>query len=153
MRLWLLRTIHFAASLETILISELNWYFHKVSAINMRVVVWFLPFSAVFTNLFLSSALSDNASGRTRRFLWVTHDRRLIFPPGTVLDLKPTLQIPFLKKEEPPDGIHSDIQISWFFYSKREILLKNRETLLIYHQRKLIWKPCFPWNVVYNLLQ
>lgn len=64
------------------------------------------------------SGIKTASASRSKRFLWITHDRRLIFPPGTVLDLKPTLQIPFLKKEEPPNGIHSDIQISWFFYSE-----------------------------------
>ncbi|CAL8125926.1 unnamed protein product [Orchesella dallaii] len=58
----------------------------------------------------------ESSPVRHKRFLWITHDRRLIFPPGTLLDLKFTLQVPFLRKEAPPNGIHSDIQLTTFFY-------------------------------------
>ncbi len=53
---------------------------------------------------------------RTKRFLWLSHDRRLILPPGSTLVITPRLQVPFLR--QPPEGLNSDIQISWPFYSK-----------------------------------
>ena len=53
---------------------------------------------------------------RSKRFLWLTHDRRLILPAGSTLVITPRLQIPFLR--QPPEGLNSDIQISWPFYSK-----------------------------------
>lgn len=53
---------------------------------------------------------------RAKRMLWFTHNRKFVLPRGTILDLAPKLQIPFIR--QPPEGLNSDIQITWHFYRK-----------------------------------
>ena len=52
---------------------------------------------------------------RNKRFLWMTHEKRLVFPPGTQLVLTPTLAMPLLRY--PPQGLDANFTISTPFTS------------------------------------
>jgi hypothetical protein len=52
---------------------------------------------------------------RNKRFLWMTHERRLVMPPGTQLVLTPTLAMPLLRY--PPTGLDANLTISTPFTS------------------------------------
>ncbi|CAG7683957.1 unnamed protein product [Allacma fusca] len=62
----------------------------------------------------LSRSLLHEIKHRTKRTLWMSHDRKFILPKGTILDIAPKLQIPFIR--QPPEGLNSDIQLTWHFY-------------------------------------
>jgi len=47
---------------------------------------------------------------RNKRFLWMTHEKRLVFPPGTQLVLTPTVAMPLMRY--PPHGLDANITIS-----------------------------------------
>ena len=42
-------------------------------------------------------ALAQLPHHRTKRFLWLTEEKRLVMPPGSQLVLTPTLALPFLR--------------------------------------------------------
>ena len=53
---------------------------------------------------------------REKRFLWMTHEKRMVLPPGTQLVLTPTLAMPLLRY--PPHGIDANLTISTPFTSE-----------------------------------
>lgn len=53
---------------------------------------------------------------RDKRFLWMTHNKKLVFPPGTQLVLTPTLAMPLLRY--PPRGVDTNMTISTPFTSE-----------------------------------
>ena len=57
---------------------------------------------------------------RSKRFLWMTHEKRLVFPPGTQLVLTPTVAMPLLRY--PPHGLDANFTISTPFTSKYQII-------------------------------
>jgi len=58
----------------------------------------------------LEWALENLPHHRTKRFLFMTDEKRIVMPPGTQLVLTPTLALPFLRY--PPDGIDANMTIS-----------------------------------------
>lgn len=55
-------------------------------------------------------ALDQLPHHRTKRFLWLTEEKRLVMPPGSQLVLTPTLALPFLRY--PPTGLDANMTIS-----------------------------------------
>eukprot|EP00094_Tigriopus_californicus_P001382 TCALIF_01338-PA protein Name:"Protein of unknown function" AED:0.23 eAED:0.28 QI:8/0/0/0.8/0.25/0.4/5/0/215 len=53
---------------------------------------------------------------RDKRFLWMTHKKKIVFPPGTQLVLTPTLAMPLLRY--PPQGLDTNLTISTPFTIK-----------------------------------
>lgn len=47
---------------------------------------------------------------RNKRFIWMTHEKRLVWPPGTQLVLTPTLAMPLMRY--PPHGIDANFTLS-----------------------------------------
>lgn len=47
---------------------------------------------------------------RSKRFIWMTHEKRLVWPPGTQLVLTPTLAMPLMRY--PPHGIDANFTLS-----------------------------------------
>ena len=45
-----------------------------------------------------------------QRFLWMTHEKRIVLPPGTQLVLTPTLAMPLVRY--PPPGLDANMTIS-----------------------------------------
>ena len=64
----------------------------------------------------LEWALSQLPHHRSKRFLFMTDEKRIVLPPGTQLVLTPTLALPFLRY--PPDGFDSNMTISTPFTSE-----------------------------------
>jgi hypothetical protein len=60
--------------------------------------------------------LSNLPHRRDKRFLWLTHEKRIVLPPGTQMVLTPTLAMPLLRY--PPPGLDSNLTISTPFTSK-----------------------------------
>lgn len=80
-----------------------------------------MMFMMLMTSSVMTSSLDDDLTDlewtmsqlphhRTKRFLFLTDEKRLVLPPGTQLVLTPTLAMPFLRY--PPDGLNSNITIS-----------------------------------------
>jgi len=82
----------------------------------------FLPLLALLSTLGLSVrpareeqaeldwALDQLPHHRTKRFLFLTDEKRLVMPPGSQLVLTPTLALPFLRY--PPTGLDANMSIS-----------------------------------------
>ena len=64
----------------------------------------------------LEWTLSQLPHSRSKRFLYLTEEKRLVLPPGTQLVLTPTLALPFLRY--PPDGLDANMTISTPFTSE-----------------------------------
>merc|ERR1712223_477083 len=58
----------------------------------------------------LDWALDQLPHHRTKRFLFLTEEKRLVMPPGSQLVLTPTLALPFLRY--PPTGLDANMTIS-----------------------------------------
>lgn len=58
----------------------------------------------------LNNLHSHQPHHRNKRFLWMTHEKRLVFPPGTQLVLTPTIAMPLMRY--PPHGLDSNLTIS-----------------------------------------
>ena len=59
-----------------------------------------------------------NESEQPQRFLWMTHEKRIVLPPGTQLVLTPTLAMPLIRY--PPEGLDANMTISTPFTSKAD---------------------------------
>ncbi|KAL3287833.1 hypothetical protein HHI36_002291 [Cryptolaemus montrouzieri] len=69
------------------------------------------PILVLLLSLMVTSSLSKEKShSRQKRFLWITEDGRLALPPGTTLQLTPSLSLPFVRW--PPDGFASNMSIT-----------------------------------------
>lgn len=53
---------------------------------------------------------------RQKRILWITNDGRLALPPGTTMQITPSLSMPLVR--HPPKGFLSNISINFPFTSK-----------------------------------
>merc|ERR1719328_520824 len=58
----------------------------------------------------LDWALDQLPHHRTKRFLFLTEEKRLVMPPGSKLVITPTLALPFLRY--PPTGLDANMTIS-----------------------------------------
>ncbi len=64
----------------------------------------------------LSWYFSQLPHHRDKRFIWMSHKKKLILPPGTQLVLTPTLAMPFIR--HPPQGLDANLTIATPFTSK-----------------------------------
>ncbi len=93
--------------------------------------------------------ISQTNHHRSKRFLWMTHEKRLVWPPGTQLVLTPTLAMPLLRY--PPTGIDANLTISTPFTSTTFLIIVYWPLLLINWIRGYIFKAFYfqsdlmPW--------
>ncbi|KAK0177972.1 hypothetical protein PV328_001965 [Microctonus aethiopoides] len=64
---------------------------------------------------------SENSNHhRQKRLFWITHDGRIALPPGTILVITPTLELPFVRY--PLEGFFSNLTMSLPFTIKFDTL-------------------------------
>ena len=89
-----------------------------ILSILFESLLWFLLNSVLINLASRIMNRSMNESEQPQRFLWMTHEKRIVLPPGTQLVLTPTLAMPLIRY--PPEGLDANMTISTPFTSKAD---------------------------------